>query len=324
VTALRVPRALATLADGSRAVRLAAVLLAGLCAAFLVESVAHAVLPASTERSVIVASGVERGTGYRDTDRFTIAALLDSGQAVDLADRNAEGVLAAVSPGMPVLVTRSHADGQVLGVRVPEGYVDTDGFAGAWFLRVLAAAGLVEGLALGLRDRRRERWWIVAAAVVSAGITSAWLWTGPGLPNLSSPPDGMGTFGDRLPRVTALGEPARVQGVTVTVLGTPTPGLPPGADPALAGFATLTVPLSTRTETARYVPMELVGDGAGRADLLAGYPVPACGGASGALGDEVPAGGAELVLCAVVPTGFEPRYLVLGTAGPEQTALALR
>jgi hypothetical protein len=30
-----------------------------------------------------------------------------------------------------------------------------------------------------------------------------------------------------------------------------------------------------------------------------------------------------VVLCAVVPTGFEPRYLVLGTAEPDQAALRL-
>jgi hypothetical protein len=29
------------------------------------------------------------------------------------------------------------------------------------------------------------------------------------------------------------------------------------------------------------------------------------------------------VLCAVVPTGFEPRYLVVGAGGTEQTALLL-
>jgi hypothetical protein len=109
----------------------------------------------------------------------------------------------------------------------------------------------------------------------------------------------------------------------MTVPSAPTPGLPPGADPALAGFETLTVPLTTRTEAAQYLRMELIGDGAGRAVLL-DHPAPACGGAPGALGDEVPAGTADLMLCAVVPTGFEPRYLVLGTAGPERTALELR
>ena len=74
--------------------------------------------------------------------------------------------------------------------------------------------------------------------------------------------------------------------------------------------------------------MRLIGDGAGQAELLLGYRgrdgVPACGGAPDALGDEVPAGTTELMLCAVVPTGFEPRYLVLGPAGPDQTALLLR
>jgi hypothetical protein len=157
VSALRVvARGLAELADTFRTVRLAALLLAGLCAAFLVESAAQAVLPASTERGVVVANNVERGT---DTDTYTIAAVLDSGQAIDLADRNALGVHATVSGGMPVLVTRSHADGQVLSVRTPEESVDTYSYSGAWVLRVGAAVGLVGGLALGLRGGRRDRWW---------------------------------------------------------------------------------------------------------------------------------------------------------------------
>jgi hypothetical protein len=323
VSGLRIPPALAQLADRSRTVRLAAVLLAGLGAAFLVESAAHALLPASTERGVIVANNVEYDT---DTDDYTIVAALDSGQAIDLADRNAMGVHEAVSGGMPVLVTRSHADGQVLAVRVPEGYVDTYSFAGAWILRVFAAVGLVGGLALGLRGPRRDRLWAAAALVVSTLVASAWLWTGPDVTRAFVLPDGMGIYADRvpLPPVAALGQPVRVDEVTVTVRGTPTPGLPPGADPALAEFATFTVPLATRAEKARYVRMELIGDGPGDAELLLGYEAPACGGAPGVLAGDVPAGSAELLLCAVVPTGFEPRYLVLGTAGPEQTALQLR
>lgn len=185
---------------------------------------------------------------------------------------------------------------------------------------------MVVSLAIGLSDRRHDRWRVVAALVVSAGIASAWLWTGPEVDRTEPMPDGMWPYGSRepLPPVTAFGEPARVGDVTVLVRGAPTPGLPPGADPALAGFETLTVPLQNRAEKAGYVPMRLIGDGAGQAELLLGHPDPACGGAPGALGDEVPAGTAELVLCAVVPTGFEPRYLVVGTAGPEQTALLLR
>jgi hypothetical protein len=178
-------------------------------------------------------------------------------------------------------------------------------------------------LAIGLSDRRRDRWWVVAALVVSAGIASAWLWTGPEVEGTEPPPDGMWPYGSRepLPRVTAFGEPARVGDVTVIVRGAPTPGLPPGADPALAGFETLTVPLTTRAEVADLLTLELIGAGAGRAELLLGdrfEDQAPCGGAPDTLG-EVPAGTTELVLCAVVPTGFEPHYLVVGS-----TALLLR
>jgi hypothetical protein len=159
---------------------------------------------------------------------------------------------------------------------------------------------------------------------VPAVAASAWFWISPEPARATAPPDGMGIFTAELPsRVAALGEPAQVSGVTVTVSAAPTPGLPLGADPALAGFESLSVPLTTTAGEAEYVRMELIGDGAGRAELLT-YPAPACGGAPGALGDEIPVGTADLVLCAVVPTGFEPRYLVLGTAGPDQTALELR
>lgn len=323
MSVVRVPRGLAVLADGSRPVRLAALFLAGLGAAFLLESAAHAVFPTTTERGVVVASSVDRLSG--ESADYTIAAVLDGGRAVDLTDRNAEGLVATLRGGMPVLVTRSGADGQVLAVRTPEGLVDTAGFGGAWVLRVAAVVAVIGGLGVGLRAVRRDRWWAAVALLVPAVAFSASLWTGPELQGAHALPDGMGVFADGLPdRVVALGAPARVEEVTVIVRGAPRPGLPAGADPDLAGFETVSVPLTTRAETARHLRMELVGDGAGRAELLDGHPVPACGGAPGALGDEVPAGTTDLVLCAVVPTGFEPRYLVLGTAGPEQTAVALR
>jgi hypothetical protein len=319
-----VPRLLAQLADRSRTFRLLVLVLAGLGLAFLVESAAHAVAPASTERAVVIANSVERGEGRRDLDDYRISALLDSGRTIDIADRNALGLYATLRGGMPVLVTRSNADGQVLAVRAPEEHIDTAGFPGAWILRGAAAIGLVGGLALSLRARGRDRWGAAAALVVPAAALSAVVWTGPATGDALTPLDGMSIYDEDLPPVTARGAAVRVQDVTVTVRGVPVPGLPPGADPGLAGFETLTIPLTTRAETAQYVPMDLIGDGAGRAELLDGYPAPACGGAPGALGDEIPAGTTDLVLCAVVPTGFVPRYLVLGTAGPEQTALALR
>lgn len=69
--------------------------------------------------------------------------------------------------------------------------------------------------------------------------------------------------------------------------------------------------------------IQLLGDGAGQAELLDGFPVPACGGAPGVLSGTASVGVTELTLCAVVPTGFEPRYL-FGTAGPDETAVPLR
>jgi hypothetical protein len=320
---VRVSERLAAFADGPRPVRLAALFVAALSCAFLLEWAAHAVLPVETERGVIVASSRELATGRRDTDEYTITAVLDGGKAVDLGGRNAVGVYDGVTGGLPVLVTRTRADGDVLGVRTPAEYVDTYNYGGAWILCGFAVVGLVGGLTLGRRALRRDGW-TVAAFVVPTVAFSVWLWTGPEPAPATSLPDGMGIFAAELPsRVAALGEPARVSGVTVTVPAAPTPGLPASADPALAGFESFTVPLTTSAEEAHYLRMELIGDGAGRAALL-DHPSPACGGAPGALGDEVPAGTADLVLCAVVPTGFEPRYLVLGTAGPEQTALELR
>jgi hypothetical protein len=301
-----------------------ALALAGLTMAFLVEWAAHAVAPATTEPGVVASTdGPYDDSEGPEAEDFTIAAVLDSGQVLDIADYNSEGLREAVGVGTPVLVTRSHADGQVLGVRAPTGYVDTHDFAGSWFLRGFAVLGLACGLAVGLRARRADRWWAVAALAGSAVAFSAWIWTGPELDRTFLLPDGMWTYADELPPQVAIGVPVRVQEVTVTVRGTPTPGLPPGADPALAGFETFTVPLTTRAEESRYVKMELIGDGAGRAELLRGFPEPACGGAPGALGEDIPAGTADVVLCAVVPTGFQPRYLVLGTAGPDQVALRL-
>jgi hypothetical protein len=77
---VRVPGRLAAVADGSRRVRIAVLIVAGLGCAFLVECAAHAVVPVETERGVIVASSRELATERRDTDDYTIAAVLDGGR----------------------------------------------------------------------------------------------------------------------------------------------------------------------------------------------------------------------------------------------------
>jgi hypothetical protein len=146
-----VRRATAKLADSSRAAPLVALALAGLTMAFFVEWAAHAVAPATTEPGVVASTDGPYDAEGPKAEDFTIAAVLDSGQALDIADYNSEGLRDAVRVGTPVLVIRSHADGQVLGVRAPTGYVDTHDFAGSWFLRGFAVLGLACGLAVGLR-----------------------------------------------------------------------------------------------------------------------------------------------------------------------------
>jgi hypothetical protein len=203
-------RVRAASAEIPRGVRRVALLLAGFGGAFLFESAAQAVLPASTERGVIVEH--DAVFPLPEPPRYTIVAVLDSGLAVDLTHANPGDVYKTTSWGTPVLVTRSHLDGQVLSVRTPTKHLDTLGFSGAWIWRALVAVGVVVSLAIGLSDRRRDRWWVVAALVVSAGIASAWLWTGPEVDHTEPLPDGRWPYGSRepLPRVTAFGEPARV------------------------------------------------------------------------------------------------------------------
>jgi hypothetical protein len=113
-------------AEIPRGVRLVALLLAGFGGAFLFESAAQAVLPASTERGVIVEH--DAVFPLPEPPRYTIVAVLDSGLAVDLAHGNSVEIYNTTRWGTPVLVTRSHLDGQVLSARTPTKHVDTWGF----------------------------------------------------------------------------------------------------------------------------------------------------------------------------------------------------
>jgi hypothetical protein len=131
-------------------VRLVALLLAGFGGAFLFESAAQAVLPANTERGVIVEH--DRVHHLPEPPHYTIVAVLDSGLAVDLTGANLADVYKTTRWGTPVLVTRSHLDGQVLSVRTPTKHVDSWGFAGAWIWR-----GLVGGRGGHVTRDRPER-----------------------------------------------------------------------------------------------------------------------------------------------------------------------
>lgn len=315
-------RQIGVAARASWLVRLVAAVLAGLCLAFLAEQTLHAFAPTTTERGVVTASSVERSEGRRSSSDYSIQARMDSGLALDLADANAAGLVRATERGRQVIVTRSTLDGQVLAVRTPTEVVDTSNYAAAWVLRALAV--LIGGAAAVLALRPVEPWSVTALVAVAVAF-GAYLWVPPVLDRTYDPPNGWRIFDDTRffpERVVALGSPAAVSDGTVTVTGPPVAGLPAGADPELAGFETLTVPLRSESTKGRWVPMWLVGDGAGNAELLRETDGP-CGGAPGAFPKDVPEGTAEGPLCAVVPPGFVPRYLIVGAPGPDDVAITL-
>lgn len=283
------------------------VAVAGAGVAVAVQWVGQATAPAEQVRAVISESSTEvrEGRGGRTRDH-TVVAVTESGREIDLAGSgNGAGLArhaAGLHRGVPVVVTRSTFDGEVLSVRSPLATVPVAVAPNVVGLRVGVLVVAVVALVLGLGGWSRATVAIpVLCAVTGILLTAVLIRPGTdGGPPRYPLPDAMAGYADpptapspdplltsrSVDAVVPTGTPVAVTpGVSLTVTGPPRLG---HAD----GFTTVSVPLAVDPGGGT-PPMRLIGTGSGTTVEL-----PDCG----------PGGGTA---CFVVPDDLVPRYLVL-------------
>lgn len=287
-------------------VRGALVALAGAGVAVAVQWVGQATAPTEQVRAVISASGSElqEGRGGKTRDH-TAVAVTEAGREIDLAGSgNGAGLTrhtAGLHRGVPVVITRSTFDGEVLSVRSPLATVPVAVAPNVVGLRVGILAVAVVALGFGVRGWSRATVGIpVLCAVAGILLTAVLIRPGTdGGPPRYPLPDAMAGYADPptgpspdplltsrsvdavVPAGTAV---ATTRDVSLTVTGPPRLG---HAD----GFTTVSVPLAVDGGGSA-PPMRLIGTGSGTTIEL-----PACPDAGTA--------------CFVVPDDVVPRYLVL-------------
>lgn len=300
-------------------VRGALMAVAGAGVAVAVQWVGQSVAPTVEVRAVIDASSVELSEGRGGTIRdYTVRAVTASGQVIDLAGSgNGAGLSASAAGldrGVPVLITRSTYDGEILAVRSPLATVPVAQHGAGVLLRVIGLVVAAGALVLGVRGWSRSTVGLpVLCAVGGLALAALLIRPSPDLgPSRYPPPDAMAGYADpptgpspdpllstrTVDAVAAPGTPVPTEpGVSLTVTGPPVPGT---AD----GFATVRIPLAVDPGDGAPVPnLRLIGTGAGRTVEL-----PECGPSGFPPRLTAPGVG---VVCFAVPDGFTPRYLVL-------------
>ncbi|MBW0111107.1 hypothetical protein [Pseudonocardia oceani] len=288
-------------------VRGALVALAGAGVTVAVQWVGQATAPTEQVRAVISESSTElrEGRGEKTRDH-TVVAVTEAGREIDLAGSgNGAGLTrhaAGLHRGVPVVVTRSAFDGEVLSVRSPLATVPVAVAPNVVGLRVGVLVVAVAALGFGVWGWSRATVGIPVLCAV-AGILLTAVLIRPGTDG--GPPryplsDAMAGYADPptgpspdplltsrsvdavVPTGTAV---ATTRGVSLTVTG------PPRRGGRADGFTTVSVPLAVDGGGST-PPMRLIGTGTGTTVEL-----PAC-----------PDGGTA---CFVVPDDLVPRYLVL-------------
>lgn len=265
-----------------------------------------------------------RGIRYTNS-RYTLEARTDTGTPLDLDYFGANGLYASLNVGDPVVVTRSTITGDVVSVRTAIDSASSVANLGVILLEVLLPLALPFLLVIPLRNllyRVPRRVVFGVPAVAFAVSLTVVLLNGPEL--------GQGEPG--LPPAATVEDPATSttvvtadQSVTtgnlaVTLAGPVSDRPPAGAAAWLHGFSVVSIPVTARLvgpntdgDHTGLLYARLAGDGVGRAEAVG---APACTHQSAAEGfgnavsiDQGTT--AHGVLCFVLPTGFQPRYLVL-------------
>ncbi|WP_031007982.1 hypothetical protein [Streptomyces sp. NRRL F-5727] len=303
--------------------------LAGAAVAFLGVWTVEAVAPVERHHAVIMRVDDDPGDLSDGHERFDyrLEAMTTDGRVVALA--GGQERVDHLSYGEPVIVTLSRATGRPLSVRHGDGEVELHHHP--WAVLAVVLAGLFAAV-VAWRARpllraasavlpfapRLVTATLAAAALVLAGHALLDRETHGDSRNVA---DGMGIYRDEKvfpKRVVPTGREARLDDLFVTARG-------PAADVVPAtGDATrlriVAVPFAGRNPTAAdipWVPVKLIGEGPGEAQLLR---ASRCGGEPGASDGSFARGETTGRLCFAVAQRFEPRYLILTRGG---TTLAL-
>ncbi|MEV6906897.1 hypothetical protein [Amycolatopsis sp. NPDC051071] len=293
----------------------------GVIAAFSGRWIAEGIAGSYEVRAVITvheSETTEGRDGGKHTD-WTSEALAEDGRSMRLPGDQAFGI------AEPVVVRLSSLTDRVLAVRDADGeLVESHDLTVKY---VLMPSGAVVALLGGWLLFKTRRWHaptlrtreatlaILLGAVLAAVLVLAPVAFGRGafrgaatvpVQDLSQ----VGRRGGTPPPVVERGGTARSgDEVAMRVLGV-TRGAPEGAAPWLSGFDVLTLRVEeTRTTEGPFLSARLVADKHGAPNF-----VEYCGGAPGALANGTSAPGTHTgLLCFVVPPGFVPSYLLLGT-----------
>ncbi|GHA91974.1 hypothetical protein GCM10010305_39530 [Streptomyces termitum] len=304
----------------------------GVVAVFLAVWGVEAVAPVVRE-SAVIGHADDGGGDDGGPESPAVKALTGDGRAVPLGE--AGGILRPFRLGDAVVVTRSRVTGRPLAVRGPGGEADLHTHGGIVVL--LAVSGVVVGVTCRYGRRvyaaaRRlplpgpvRRLPVFAVPVAGAALAGLTLFGPGGSEGRPWTLDGMGIYDapEFFPgTVVPSGGTADVRGFSLRVGGPLAEGAPAGAPGRLAGLRVLVAEVVVRNgrEAAAYLPVQLVGEGRGRAALLAAGE---CGAAPGGFDGHVPVRPAPVSrMCFVVPEGFAPRYLIVGGAD-DDVALAV-
>ncbi|MFD8012983.1 hypothetical protein [Streptomyces sp. NPDC058955] len=301
--------------------------LAGAAVAFLGVWTVEAVAPVERHHAVIMQVDDPDTTDGHERFGYALEAMTTDGRVIALADGQER--LAHLSLGEPVIVTLSRATGRPLSVRHWDG--DTQFHHHPWAVLAVVLVGLFAAVVLWrVRPLLRAASAVLpfAPRLVTATLAAAALFLaghalldGETRGDSRHVADGMGIYRDEesFPKqVVPVGQEAKLDDLFVTARGAAANVGPATGDDTRVRI--VAVPFAGRNPTPAavpWVPVKLIGEGPGEAQLLLGSR---CGDEPGASDGSFARGETTGRLCFAVSQRFEPRYLVLTRGG---TTLAL-
>jgi len=285
--------------------------LAGAAAAYvvlvLVELLGPATAQAATIATYTLSTEEDSQTGTIYVYDITAAT---AGGAVDLVTRVGIELHPLVDAGDPVVLLRSAVTGAITDVQTPLGQVSSVRTFGSILLLVVSLMFLF-AVAVGARSFLQPfRLAGPVLACVAGILAAAAIHVLPARAE-AAPMHAVPDTAELLVPIAGDG-PAVADGITITLTGSPRPGLPDDAAAWARDFPAywITARLDLDVPDSAYLPMQLAGTGPGIPAVL---PAEACSG--NGFDGRVPLGATiprDVVICFAVGPGFTPQRLVVG------------
>jgi hypothetical protein len=308
------------------------VIAAGLAWVFLAVWVAELAGPTTPQRAVISRHDRTDAGDEAGTWSYELEARTEDGVALDIGASNSVKMYDSAGYGEPVVVYRSALTGRVVGVRTVTGYVDFHHHGGMIAIVVVASALVVAGTAGARRFMRLARPYLhpfvlVIVLASSAGVGAVALLDSPVIRGTQRLPDAMGIYAQQRffpDEVAGTGDVVELAGFTIQVTGPVATAAPAGSPAWLRAFRVAVIPVRVTyhgTYDRGFERVTLIGTGRGFPQMVGD---PACGGVPGAFDGNATAAAPQTAgpMCFVVPSGFQPRHLVIGT-GADTVAVSL-